>query len=45
MGRKKRECQPVELMFSMVMSMLVPKHILKYFEMWDAQESKDRWVV
>jgi hypothetical protein len=28
-----------------VMSMLVPAHILAYFEMWDAQESKERWVI
>ena len=45
MGRKKKERQPVEQLFSTAMSMLVPAHILEYFEMWDAQESKDRWVI
>jgi hypothetical protein len=25
--------------------MLVPAHILKYFEIWDAHEYKDRWVI
>jgi len=38
MGRKKKERQPVEELFSTAMSMLVPAHILEYFEMWDAQE-------
>ena len=45
MGRKKKERQPIEQMFSTAMSMLVPEHILEYFEMWNAQESKDRWVI
>ena len=27
------------------MSMLVPSNILEDFEMWDAQESKERWVI
>jgi len=25
--------------------MLVPEYILTYFEIWDAQESKERWVI
>jgi hypothetical protein len=25
--------------------MLVPGHILEHFEMWDAQESRERWVI
>ena len=45
MGRKKKERQPVEALFSTAMSMLVPAHILEYFEMWDAQEHKERWVI
>jgi hypothetical protein len=45
MGNKKKERQPVEKLFSSAMTMLVPSHILAYFEMWDAQESRDRWVI
>jgi len=45
MGRKKKERQPVEQLYSTAMSMLVPSYILEYFEMWDAQESKERWVI
>ena len=45
MGRKKLERQNVESLFSTVSSMLVPEHILSYFEIWDAQEYKDRWVI
>jgi hypothetical protein len=45
MGRKKKERQPVESLFTIAMSMLVPTHILEDFEMWDAQESKERWVI
>ena len=45
MGRKKKERQPVDELFSRAMSMLVPSYILEDFEMWDAQESKDRWVI
>ncbi|GHT60639.1 hypothetical protein FACS189451_01050 [Bacteroidia bacterium] len=45
MGRKKKEPQPVEKLFSTALTMLVPGHILEHFEMWDAQESRDRWVI
>jgi len=45
MGRNKKERQPVEHLFSTAMSMLVPSYILENFEMWDALESKDRWVI
>jgi hypothetical protein len=45
MGRKKLERQSVENLFSTVSTMLVPDHILAYFEIWDAQEYKDRWVI
>jgi hypothetical protein len=45
MGRKKLERQSVENLFSTVSTMLVPDHILSYFEIWDAQEYKDRWVI
>jgi hypothetical protein len=45
MGQKKKERQSVDKLFSSAMSMLVPSHILEYFEMWDARESRDRWVI
>jgi hypothetical protein len=45
MGRSKKIRQPVEQLFSTAMSMLVPSHILEDFEMWDACESKERWVI
>ena len=45
MGQKKKERQSVERLFSTVSSMLVPEHVLEYFEIWDAHEYKDRWVI
>jgi hypothetical protein len=45
MGRKKLERQSVESLLSTVSTMLVPAHILEYFEIWDAHEYKDRWVI
>jgi len=45
MGRKKKERLPIDNLFSTAMTMLVPAHILEYFEMWDAQESTERWVI
>jgi len=45
MGRKKLSRQSVEELFSTVSSMLVPEHILEYFEIWDAHEYKERWVI
>ena len=45
MGRKKLERSSVESLFSTVSSMLVPAHILAYFEIWDAREHKERWVI
>ena len=45
MGRKKKERQSLERLFSTAMSMLVPARILEDFEMWDAAESKERWVI
>jgi len=45
MGRNKKERPPVEQLFSTAISILVPAHILENFEMWDAQESKERWVI
>jgi hypothetical protein len=45
MGRKKLERQSVKSLFSMVSSMLVPEHVLSYFEIWDAREYKNRWMI
>ena len=45
MGRNKKVRQSVENLFSTAMSMLVPGEILENFEMWDATESKERWII
>lgn len=45
MGRKKLERQSVESLFSTVSQMLVPEHVLVHFEIWDAHEYKNRWVI
>ena len=45
MGRKRKERQSLEQLYSRAMSMLVPSNILEDFEMWEAQESKERWVI
>jgi hypothetical protein len=45
MGRKKLERQPIERLYSKALAMLVPSHMLEHFEMWNAKEHKDRWVI
>jgi hypothetical protein len=45
MGRQKLLRKNVDTLFSTVSTMLVPAHILEYFEIWDAFEYKDRWVI
>jgi hypothetical protein len=45
MGRKKLERQSAESLLDIVSTMLVPEHVLEYFEIWDAREHKDRWVI
>ena len=45
MGRKRKEAPPVEKMYDTISRMLVPEHILKDFEIYDAKESKSRWVI
>jgi len=45
MGRKKLERQSIDSLFSTVSSMLVPSHVLDHFEIWDAHEYKERWVI
>jgi hypothetical protein len=44
-AKRKKERQTVEKLFSTAMTVLVPGHILECFEMWDAQESRERWVI
>ena len=45
MGRKRLERQSPERLFNTVSKMLVPAHVLEHFEIWDAHEYKDRWVI
>jgi len=45
MGRKRKEAPPVEKLYDTVSRMLVPAHILQDFDIYDAQESKSRWVI
>jgi len=45
MGRKRKEAPSVEKMYETVSRMLVPEYILKDFEIYDAKESKNRWVI
>jgi hypothetical protein len=45
MGRKRLERQNVDSLFSTVSTMLVPAHILEHFDIWDAHEYKERWVI
>jgi hypothetical protein len=45
MGRKKLERSSIEGLFSTVSRMLVPAHILEHFDIWDAREHKNRWVI
>jgi hypothetical protein len=45
MGRKKLERPSIDRLFHTVSNMLVPEHILEHFEIWDAHEYIDRWVI
>jgi len=45
MGRKKLVRQSTDALFSTVSQMLVPSHILSHFDIWDARENRDRWVI
>ena len=45
MGRKKLVRKSTDLLFDTVSGMLVPERILEHFEIWDAKEHKDRWVI
>ncbi|MDR1459754.1 MAG: hypothetical protein LBI60_06040 [Bacteroidales bacterium] len=45
MGRKKKERESSEKLFLKALNMPVPFHIVEDFEMWDAEESKERRVI
>ena len=45
MGRKRKEIPPVEKMYNTISRMLIPEHILNDFDIYDAKESKSRWVI
>jgi hypothetical protein len=45
MGRKRKEVPPVEQMYETISRILVPENILNDFDIYDAQESKSRWVI
>jgi hypothetical protein len=45
MGRNRKEAPPVEKLYGTVSRMLVPAHILNDFEIYDAKETKNRWVI
>jgi len=45
MGRKRLERPSTDDIFSTVSNMLVPAHVLEHFEIWDAHEYSDRWVI
>ena len=45
MGRNKLARQSVDSLLLTVSTMLVPCHILEHFEIWDAKEYKERWVI
>jgi len=45
MGRKRLERASTDALFSTVSSMLVPAHVLEHFDIWDAHEYSERWVI
>ena len=45
MGRNKLERPGIATIFSTVSQMLVPSHILEHFDIWNAREHKNRWVI
>ena len=45
MGRKRLERPSTDRLFTTVSSMLVPAHVLAHFEIWDAHEYPERWVI
>jgi len=45
MGRKRKEIPPVEEMYALISTILVPEKILKDFEICGAKENKVCWVI
>jgi hypothetical protein len=45
MGRKCKECPPVEEMYSLISSLVIPEHILKDFDIYGAKENKSCWTI
>ena len=45
MGRKKLVSKNKESLFTTISKMLVPSHILENFDIWDAKEQSNRWVI
>jgi len=45
MGRKKLERPAIDSLFNIISNILVPEHILEHFDIWDAHEYSDRWVI
>jgi hypothetical protein len=45
MGMKRKERPAVEQLYDTISHMLVPGHILQDFDIYDARESKSRWVI
>jgi hypothetical protein len=45
MGRKCKECPPIEEMYGTISSILVPENILKDFDIYGAKENKMYWII
>lgn len=45
MGQKRKQRPSTDTLLATVSRMLVPGHILEYFEIYGAEESPSRWVI
>ena len=45
MGIKRKEAPPLSELYATISRMLVPEQILQYFDIYDAQENKSRWII
>ena len=45
MGRKKLSPKSIETLYTTISKMLVPNYILENFDIWDAEEQSNRWVI
>ena len=45
MGRKKLAPKSIDSLYTTISNMLVPNHILENFDIWDAEEHLNRWVI